>query len=266
MSDRHATLASFVDDLQAKGRYTFRRDEALEALAVSDLALKNAARRLTVKGRLALPHRGFYVIVPLEYRVAGAPPPAWFIDALMRFYRRPYYVGLLTAASLHGAAHQQPQEFQVVTDGILRPATAGRSRIRFFTKKRAAATPTVSLKTETGTMRVSTPEATALDLVRYASAAGFLDNISVVLRDLAERIDAQALLAAAREETELAPVQRLGFLLDLVADAKLTEPLATWLRDQRPRSAPLRAGQSSSGCRKERRWAVAVNQEIEVEE
>lgn len=266
MSDRPATLGAFVDDLQAKGRYTFRRDEALESLAVSDVALKNAARRLTTKGRLVMPHRGFYVIVPLEYRVAAAPPPPWFIDDLMRFYQRPYYVGLLTAASLHGAAHQQPQEFQVVTDGILRPVIAGRTRIRFFTKKRAASTRTLSLKTETGNMRVSTLEATALDLVRYAPAAGFLDNVSMVLRDLTEKMDPQALLEVAREELDLAPAQRLGFLLDLVADAKLTEPLADWIRDQRPRLTPLRPGQPSSGCRKERRWAIAVNQQIEVEE
>jgi len=28
----------------------------------------------------------------------------------------PYHVGLLSAAGHHGASHQQPQEFQVVTD------------------------------------------------------------------------------------------------------------------------------------------------------
>src|SRR5207244_10392072 len=63
--------------------------------------------------------RGFYVIVPPEYRVAGSLPAAWFIRDLMDYLRRPYYVGLLTAPSLHGAAHQAPQEFQVVTDRAL---------------------------------------------------------------------------------------------------------------------------------------------------
>ena len=85
--------------MQGKGRYSFRREEALDALGVSDEALQTAARRLTAKKRLVSPRRGFYVIVPLEYRSAGAPPPDWFIDELMKFQERPYYVGLLSAAA-----------------------------------------------------------------------------------------------------------------------------------------------------------------------
>ena len=86
----------------------------------------------------------------------------------MKFLGHSYYVGLLSAAALHGAAHQQAQEFQVVTDTILRLARAGRGRIRFFVKKRLTETPTTDVQTETGTMRVSTPEATAFNLVRYS--------------------------------------------------------------------------------------------------
>ncbi len=266
MTEPSQTLAGFVDALQASGRYTFHRSEALTSLGMSAIALKKAARRLAAKGRLAAPRRGFFVIVPLEYRSAGAPPPSWFIDDLMRFQARPYYVGMLSAAALYGAAHQQPQEFQVVTDTALRVATAGRSRIRFFAKKTVRSTPVAPLKTETGTMLVSTPEGTALDLVRYARGAGFLDNIATVLGDLAERIDGKALVQAARKEAELAHVQRLGYLLDRVATETLTAPLAKWLRDQCPRATPLRAGRSSRGARKDDRWLVLVNQKIEVDE
>jgi predicted transcriptional regulator of viral defense system len=99
------------------------------------VALKLAARRLVAKKRLAVPRRGFFVIVPLEYSVAGAPPPSWFVDDLMNFEKARYYVGLLSAAALYGAAHQQPQEFHIVTDKQLRPTTAGRSRLRFFAER-----------------------------------------------------------------------------------------------------------------------------------
>ena len=67
-----------------------------------------------------------------------------------------YYVGLLSGAELHGAAHQR-----------LRPVVVGRNRIRFFLKKDLARTPVELVKTTSGRMRVSTPEATALDLVRF---------------------------------------------------------------------------------------------------
>lgn len=112
----HESLKELVDSCQARGQYVLTRVRALDELGVSDQALKKAVRRLVAKRRLAVPRRGFFVIIPLEYREAGAPPPSWFIDELMRFCGRQYYVGLLSAAALYGAAHQQPQEFQVIAD------------------------------------------------------------------------------------------------------------------------------------------------------
>jgi len=43
----------------------------------------------------------------------------------MRYLDQPYPVALLGAATLHGAAHQQPMLFQVMTDRPSRPACAG---------------------------------------------------------------------------------------------------------------------------------------------
>ena len=77
------TLPAYVDGLQQTGRYTFSRKEALEVTKLSPIALQHAARRLAQQGRLVSPRRGFYVIVPLEYKRSGAPPPSWFIDQLM---------------------------------------------------------------------------------------------------------------------------------------------------------------------------------------
>ena len=127
----HRPLAAFVDGLQAQGRYTFTRSEATGAQGRSEVALKAALQRLKRQGRIASPRRGFYVLVPLEYREAGGPSASWFIGDLMRFLGQPYYVGLLSAAAIHGAAHQQPMVFQVITDRPTRPAGAGRVRIEF---------------------------------------------------------------------------------------------------------------------------------------
>ena len=103
-------LADLVDSLQSQGRYVFTAADARKNLALSDGALHASARRLYAKRRLVAPRRGFFVIVPVEYSSAGAPPPDWFIDDLMAFVEQPYYVGLLSAAALHGAAHHQAQE------------------------------------------------------------------------------------------------------------------------------------------------------------
>ena len=121
------TLNHLVDELQRSGRYSFTADEALASWSGSESALWRACSRLEKQGRIVSPRRGFYAIVPLEYRSAGAPPPEWYIDALMRFQGGSYYVGLLTAAALHGAAHQQVQAFQVVTDRTLCDVYVGRA-------------------------------------------------------------------------------------------------------------------------------------------
>jgi predicted transcriptional regulator of viral defense system len=258
-------LSSFVDALQAKGRYVFEREQAMRALGVSEAALKLAAQRLVRKRRLAMPRRGFFVIVPLEYSVAGAPPASWFLDDLMKYEQAPYYLGLLSAAALHGAAHHQPQESHVVTDKQLRPAEVGRSRLRFFLKRELARTPTEQQRTETGTLRVSTPEATVLDLVRYARSLGGLGGVAPVLAELSERLDPQRLVSAAAVDVELSVVQRTGYLLDRVGAKDKTAPLAEWLAAQRPRRTLLRAGSGPRRGTADGRWDILENEHIEVE-
>lgn len=259
------TLSDLVDSYQATGRYVLTRDHALEALGISDEALKKAVQRLVAKRRLAVPRRGFFVIVPVEYREAGAPPPAWFIDNLMKFCRQPYYVGLLSAAALHGAAHHQPQEFQVVTNEQLRPAVAGRARLKFFRKRHIELAPTMEIKTETGAMRVSTPEATALDLLRYLEGAGHLGNVATVLAELAEKMDGQRLVEVAKLDGELSSAQRLGHILDQVGTGEIGDPLAAWVGAQRPRFVPLRSDRSTRRAAKDTRWHVLVNEKVEAE-
>jgi len=257
-------LTAFVDDLQAGGRYTFTLAEATDAGKRSRVAVEAALRRLKERGRIVSPRREFYVIVPVEYRAAGCPPASWFIDDLMRFLGQPYYVGLLSAAALHGAAHQQPMLFQVVTDRPTRPSKAGRVRIGFHMNQRVEAVPTVKMQTETGSMRVSTREATAYDLVRFAPAAGHLGNVATVLKELAEGIDSEA-LARTADLYAVPETQRLGYLLELVGEDSLAAPLHAWLQDRRYRSVLLARKQERGHARPESRWRVVPNATVEVD-
>jgi hypothetical protein len=74
------------------------------------------------------------VLVP-EYAARGILPPINFIDALMTFVGKPYYVALLSAAALHEAAHQQPQEFFVITTRKQLPTKKKNIKINYVTKK-----------------------------------------------------------------------------------------------------------------------------------
>jgi predicted transcriptional regulator of viral defense system len=261
---RNPPLAESVENLQARGRYTFTRVEGLGGEHRSELALEAALRRLKGRHRIVSPRRGFYVLVPPEYRAAGCPPASWFIDDLMRFLDRPYYVGLLSAAAIHGAAHQQPMIFQVVTDRPTRPAGAGRVRIEFHMSRRIEAVPVVQVQTETGTMRVSSAEATALDLVRFARSAGHLSNVATVLAELADKLDPATLAKLA--QTYAVPVgQRLGYLLQRLGQLELAASLARGLESRRRRIVLLAPGEARGEAPADSRWSVVPNAIVEVE-
>jgi hypothetical protein len=110
-------LLSWVEKQQSWGKYVFSLEQIRSDFPdITEQALILALTRLSTKGRVLSVYKGFYLIIPPEYTSRGLLPPMLFIDSLMKFVDKPYYVGLLSAAALNGAAHQQPQEFFVVTN------------------------------------------------------------------------------------------------------------------------------------------------------
>jgi len=260
-----ARARAYVEGLLARGRHTFTRAEAESALGSSTVAAYHSLRRLQKQGWVAMPRRGFYLIVDPEHRQLGALPPTAWIDDLMRFHGVPYYIGLLSAAALHGAAHQQPQEFQVVTGAVLRRLAVGRVRIRFFLRRRMEVAVTEQMKTSSGYVPVSTPEMTAYDLVRYRKGAGSIDHIATVLAELAERLDAKKLLAIAKKGEKLPVIQRLGYLLERTGHAELAGELAKLVRSRKPKMVPLEPSSAEEVSARDAKWYVLVNTTVEVE-
>lgn len=183
MLNRKTTFSTYMTDLLSKGQVVFTDKQAQQALSISKGALLDAAEKQQRRKHLIAPRRGFYVIVSPQFLSWGAPPPPWYIDPLMKHEGRPYYVGLLKAAELHGATHQAVMEFQVVTDKRIPRIKAGRSAIGFYYRKdmEAVAAGLQDHKTDTGAMKISGPELTILDLMRYPRAAAGIDHIATVL-------------------------------------------------------------------------------------
>lgn len=256
-------MSDWVERLQSLGRLSFTRSMADSETDRSSVAVQAALRRLKAQGRIVSPRRGFYVAVPPEYRATGSPPASWFIDELMRHLDQPYYVGVLSAAAIHGASHQQPMVFQVVTGKPTREIRVGKVVIQFSMNGKIERMPTTGIQTETGTMRVATPETTAFDLLRYQAAAGHLSNVAIVLGELAERIDGRS-LAKIAHLMRLSDVKRLGYLLDTLGEGDLAAPLAEWLQTQHRRVVPLVPGEPEQGEINER-WHVQPNVELELE-
>ena len=234
------------------------------ALGVSADAIKLALNRLAKQKAIASPSRGFWVIVPPEYRSLGCPPADQFIPALMARLKLPYYVGLLSAAQYHGAAHQRPQALSVVLAKNREPLHCGTVRVQFVARKRVAEVPVQSFNTPRGTLQVSSPEATALDLVGYADHAGGLNQVATVLSELAEKLDAEKLAEAART-APLPWAQRVGYLLDHLGFGAKTGPLKVYVRQHARVSSPLVPKARRARARRNKDWRLYVNGKVEVE-
>ena len=259
MKEQRHSLNDFVDGLQRNGRYTFTRVGAASALGLKSETLTKALQRLARVQRICQVQRGFYLIVPIEYASSGAPPADWFIHELMNYIGLNDYVRVLTAAAIHGAAHQRPQEYQVVVPVSHRTVRAGNFRIRFFRYTASNLVTTENRQTYTGDIPVSTPEATALDLVRFGKRIGGVDAVLTVLEKLGESMNPDALLSAARTERVRGIVQRLGWLLDHAGWERHTSELAIWLAQQKPTRVVLSASVPNRRGRVSTKWKVIEN-------
>jgi predicted transcriptional regulator of viral defense system len=260
----HQTVADYVDALAARGRYHLTVVQLQEALGLSAPAARNALKRLADRNRIASPARGFYVVIPPEYRELGCLPAEQFIPALMEREGRPYYVGLLSAAQYYGAAHHRPQEFQVFLKKNRRAIACGAVRVAFVARKRLKDVPTRSFNTPRGTVKVSTPEATAIDLAGYPHRAGGLDQVATVIAELGEDIDA-ALLVKAAETAPVPWAQRLGYLMDLAEMGGRAESLRRFVATHARDYAPLSPGIDKPAAQRHKGWKLVINTDVELE-
>ena len=261
-TEGHITAKDLIETLASKGRYSFTSEEAREALKVTSDASRLALNRLARQGLLASPARGFYVIIPPEYRSLGCLPAEQFIPDLMKNKSLSYYAGLLTAAQYYGAAHQRPQEFQVFVQKNRRPIRCGKVRVKFIARKNIDDVAVRKFNTSRGELRVSTPEATALDLAGYPEHVGGLDQVATILSELADEIDASA-LAAAAATAPITWVQRLGYMLELVEAENTAAGIKEYVYGRAREYTMLIPGRKCDAGQRLQDWKLIENAELE---
>lgn len=268
MTKQYKYLESFLDEQRANGKYSFTTEGLHSQLDVSENALKKSLQRLKHQGAVVMVRRGFYVIVPPEYKAKGIIPTSFYVHDLMNFLKRDYYVGLLNAAAYHGAAHQQPQNYSIITEGIaLRPIKKVQVEINFYIKKTWNKKDVMKKKVDTGYINISSPELTALDLVSYYNEVGGFNRVVTVVEELIEAIQADRLVETAIQYHETSTVQRIGYLLEYILEEnEISDTLYNYLdqiefypillRPQKKKPEHMITGN---------RWKVVSNVEIEAD-
>jgi len=263
------SIKDYIKYLAAHGQRYFTAEVALEKLGTSLGALNSQIHRLIQSGDIVSPARGFYLIVPPEDQVWGCLPAADFIPLLMKHWQLDYYVGLLTAASYHGASHQAAQQFYVMLQKQRRHLQCGKISVNFITNKDLLKTPTQEVTVRTGYLKISTPEGTAMDLMKYPKQSGGLNHITTVLTELVEVIEPDKLLALAKQSKSTIWIQRLGYLLDNIQPfdrdkgRRSSELLRSYLNSRSIRSILLDSSHASRDYPIDPIWKVIVNKTVE---
>lgn len=272
VDSKYNRLEYWIEEQQSKGKLAFSFIELEKAFANdSETALKRALDRLVGKKKVVSVFKGYYVIVPPQYLSKGILPPALFIDGLMQFLERKYYIALLNAGALHGAGHQQPQEYFVITEyPVLRPTNKRGIKINYISTKQL---PPENLlerkKTETGYIHVSNPILTVIDLVNYEKRIGGLNRAVTVISELLENVKQKDITQELAAYAHTTTLQRLGFILEEILNKKtLADKLFLLCQkaDLRFYPIPLKA---SGGKMKEpihEKWKITINADIEINE
>ncbi len=148
------SLQSYIKDIRKDGKRGFTTMDIVEQFHVSNSHARVALHRLLKAGDVISPARGLYVIVPPEHQPHDSIPPQELIPLVMQYLGANYYVALLSAGLFHGATHQKPARFQVISDKrIKHPSTFGDVEIDFIYKKSLLALPIQDFTVSTGYLK-----------------------------------------------------------------------------------------------------------------
>ena len=252
----------YIDNLTASGEISFTLENFCRELGVNQDVAFSAIRRLKKQLKIVSPSKGYYLILTPEFRNRGCLPADFFIDDLMCHLGVNYYVCLLSAAMFHGAAHQQPQMMQVMVAENKRDIQCGRVFIKFIKSSELDTAPIKKIKTRTGYMNISTPEATAKDMLKYITQCGGMNRIATIIDELAESMDSVALKKLAEEDKESLWIRRLGYILDKFNYGELSSSLYPCF-DEKSDIVPLVPYASITGVPRDAKWRIAINTTVE---
>jgi len=265
------TLQKWIEDRAIHGYPTFSvEDVRAVGLCSSEQILQNELSRLSSNKTIASVYRGYYVIIPVHYVLRGSVPATYYIDQLMTYLHKPYYVCMLSAAELLGAAHQRPQQFSVMTTFPKRRVVSTRNvTIDWFYRDELPEEALITKNTETGTIRISNPLLTAADLVQYQQHVGGLSRVATILEELSEQVDVKKQFAPLASFVKKVVWQRLGYLLENIVEEKnLADDLFEQLRASSGyfKYQPLSTSAEDNPSNRDNRWKININVQIETDD
>lgn len=258
--------SDYLKNLRKEGCVSFTIERMITDLKVSKAKAVAAVHRMKKAGDIINPTKGFYVIIDPKYQAFGCIPDYELLPVLAKHLGLNYYVGLLSAGLYHGATHQKPNSFQVITNRQMKKKFKfGEVRIQFIYKKSLENLPLQEMVVPTGYLKISTPELTAMDLLLYPTKSGGLNHIATVLSEL-ENLDSEKMFKLAELSGEQSWVQRLGYILDQIKVSgfkAITQALEKYLSTKKLQFVRLVPEIPSANYPRNKKWMIIENTTIE---
>jgi predicted transcriptional regulator of viral defense system len=194
----------------------------------------------------------------------GVIPVDFYIDDLMKYISKTYYVGLYSAAMYQGAAHQQPQEFYVVSQSPKpRKISSDDFLINFSEKRNFPQYGIEEKKTETGYFKISNKELTFLDLIYFEQSIGGYNRIVTILEELTESLNLNNMRDVVKNDFPASTFQRSGYIAEnILNNNKLAAVFETKLSKLKPKTVLLKSSGQQIGERDDK-WKVLINTQID---
>ena len=252
---------NYFNELVNDNKYTFTLSELKKHFLLPDKSLLQGLYRYKKNKKIVQIRKGFYGILVPRVAMKGQLSYVEFLDDLMKSLNKDYYVALLNAAALYGAAHQQPQIVYVFSTPPI-PRNIKASNLFFLSKSNWNQEFIVQKKTQTGFINVSSPELTALDLCTYIWKFG-VNRVTTILIELYEEMKPSLLKKVAKEYDNVSSLQRLGYILEkFIENEKLINVIHSVLQTKKTYFVPLSAKKEKKG-EYNHKWKIIVNMQIE---
>lgn len=267
-SGEQISLTAYINRLQESGRHYFLSHEIEEALGMTKASVSASLSRLAKKNRIKMVRRGFGIILSIDGK---EPHPSSYIDKMMAHVGADYYVGLLSASAHWGASHQASMRYQILTNKIAKDIIFSRARVEFITKKEMQLDRWIErVSTSLGYFKVSSPELTAIDLIRFYPRCGHLNNVATILEELISRWDGRKMASLCLQEfVPTVVLQRLGYILEeILRLSKESSYVCKALEKRTPVQntlVKLTEGKKMSDYEYNKKWKLYINTEVEVD-
>jgi len=259
------TVSEYIKQLQSFEEYSFSIEEVIKNASKDSIAVKRELSRLVEKKEILNIRKGFYLIIPPRYATSEKLPIQLYSEKLFKYLDRKYYVGLYSAAKIHGASHQQSQrDYLIIETPKLNSIKKKSFDIEFFT---SGAWPTNNIeikKSDAGEYRISSPALTFIDLIHHHTKIGGLNRMLASLEELTEEIQGIDITALTSWYPHKSTLQRAGFLLEeLNGKNALSDIIHEKLQQQPYFPVLLSPKKTQKPGSVDNKWKVDVNLQLE---